>query len=647
MIVKGKGNQRILPYFFQPPYMIIINDVPQIINFDLTYNFTDEENTVILKWMGPLMSCKEMFKNMNSIKSIDFSKFDSSIVSDMSGMFEGCSQLQSINFKNFNTSSVTDMTSMFSNISIDFLDLSNFNTSKVKSMKKMFSNSHNLETVILSNFNTSSVENMEYMFSDDPSLILLNLTNFDISSVSTMEYMFEGCKSLLYINLISFKEKNDVNISNIFSNITNLTYCIDKDKSPKISEELEFRNFNNNCENICFSKSNFIPKKAKCIDNCTNDTIYKCEYKNICFETCPEIEDNEDSSTIEWEMTETSNNNENTKTENTQKTVQDDKIENTVTDLEKTEIAEKTQEIENNLEILKNFSSENFFQESNNNLITQNVTVKDEIIKNIKNDIINGKLNSLLTNVTNGNKDLIVKSNDTSFQITTTNHQKNNEYNNISTLDIGDCEDRLKNIYNIDRDLSLIIFKVDYYKEGSITPIICYEIYHPVNKSQLDLNYCKDILINLNIPVSIDEDNYFKYDPNSEFYNDQCYTYTTDKGTDIILNDRQNEYNNNNLSICENNCTLEGYDSDTKKASCECETKSKINLISEIIQDEKILSNYFNTTEKSGSNIITMKCVNTLFTKEGLLTNIGSYILLFSIFLCILTTIFFIILDFI
>ena len=114
-------------------------------------------------------------------------------------------------------------------------------------------------------------------------------------------------------------------------------------------------------------------------------------------------------------------------------------------------------------------------------------------------------------------------------------------------------------------------------------------------------------------------------------------------GTDIILSDRQNEYNDNNLSICENDCTLTGYESETKKASCQCETKSKINLISEINEDENILSNDFNNTDTSTSNIL--KCYNTLFSKEGLLTNIGSYILLFTVILCAIFSIIFINVD--
>ena len=79
-----------------------------------------------------------------------------------------------------------------------------------------------------------------------------------------------------------------------------------------------------------------------------------------------------------------------------------------------------------------------------------------------------------------------------------------------------------------------------------------------------------------------------------------------------------------------NNCTFKGYDKDTKKALCECETKPKIGLITEINLDDNILSNKFNSTNNYISNIVIMKCVDTLFSKEGLITNIGSYLLLFT-----------------
>ena len=277
------------------------------------------------------------------------------------------------------------------------------------------------------------------------------------------------------------------------------------------------------------------------------------------------------------------------------------------------------------------FNSENFFKESQQTK-NEELSNKDEVINSLKDDIINGKLNTLLSDLINGTKqDLIAEYKDITYQITTSANQNNGSYNNISTINLGKCEEKLKKIYNIDPKLSLIILKIDYKMEGLLIPVIGYEVYHPTNNSKLDLNYCNDTTIKLNIPVSIDEDAVYKYDPNSEYYNDDCYAYTTENGTDIILNDRKNEYVENNLSLCENNCTFNGYDEKTKKAICECETKVKINMISDILLDENILSNKINSTENSATNVGAMKCVSLLFSKNGLLTNIGSYILFLTI----------------
>ena len=52
-------------------------------------------------------------------------------------------------------------------------------------------------------------------------------------------------------------------------------------------------------------------------------------------------------------------------------------------------------------------------------------------------------------------------------------------------------------------------------------------------------------------PVSIDENKLFLYDPNDGFYNDLCYTYITQIGTDIILKDRRNEFIESNMTLCD------------------------------------------------------------------------------------------------
>ena len=298
----------------------------------------------------------------------------------------------------------------------------------------------------------------------------------------------------------------------------------------------------------------------------------------------------------------------------------------------------ETNEITNNIynqsESSIDLNSINIIYERNN----ESIIIKQQKIEDIRNDLINGKINFTNTSYKDENEDyLLIKEKDIIYQITTSDNQNNNEYEDISTIQLGECEKILKDTYKIDQNLPLIIFKVDYFKEGLLIPVIGYEIYHPVNNSKLDLNYCKDKIADFQIPVSINEDSSFKYDPNSEYYTDQCYPYTTDDGTDILLNDRKNEFINNNMSLCENNCTYGGYSQETKKAACKCEIGTKEMVISEIINSQNLLSNNF-ANSSSTSKMVTMKCFYTLFTKEGIAKNIGNYILLFM-------TLFFIILG--
>ena len=84
------------------------------------------------------------------------------------------------------------------------------------------------------------------------------------------------------------------------------------------------------------------------------------------------------------------------------------------------------------------------------------------------------------------------------------------------------------------------------------------------------------------------------------------------------------------MSLCENICEYIKYDSETKKAICKCDIRYKDLLISEVNNQTDLLANNL-TIDNTTSNIGTLKCVDTLFSKEGLLTNIGSYILIIII----------------
>ena len=94
------------------------------------------------------------------------------------------------------------------------------------------------------------------------------------------------------------------------------------------------------------------------------------------------------------------------------------------------------------------------------------------------------------------------------------------------------------------------------------------------------------------------------------------------------------------MSLCEVNCQYIDYDFGAKQSLCECKVKLDFNSFSEIVFDKDIIWKYFIDINRI-TNIYTMKCINLLFSKEGLKRNIGSYILLIIIFLYIILVILF------
>ena len=84
--------------------------------------------------------------------------------------------------------------------------------------------------------------------------------------------------------------------------------------------------------------------------------------------------------------------------------------------------------------------------------------------------------------------------------------------------------------------------------------IVEYEIFYPSTKEKINLDICKNIKIDINLPVIIDEKNSFKYDQSSNYYNDICFPYSNEYKSDVILKDRRNEYIKNNMSLCEEDC---------------------------------------------------------------------------------------------
>ena len=152
----------------------------------------------------------------------------------------------------------------------------------------------------------------------------------------------------------------------------------------------------------------------------------------------------------------------------------------------------------------------------------------------------------------------------------------------------------------------------------------------------MNLSICANEKVNIYIPVNISINKIDKFNKSSDMYNDLCYTLTSENGTDKPLKDRQSEFVDNNLSICEEDCTFTEYDIDTKMASCSCPTKIKLPLISEIKIDKKKLASNFKDVKNIG-NFNILKCIYLLFKADNILKNSSNYMALILLVLSLIS----------
>ena len=166
-----------------------------------------------------------MFMEAWGIEELNLSSFDTSNVWFMGNMFKNTHKLKNLDVHHFNTQKVKHMQYMFYGSGATSLDLSHFDTSKVEDMSKMFAEMANITELDLSNFNTSNVKDMSRMFDHTAELRTLDLSNFNTSKVTDFSKMFAN----EYINKLEriyvkqdFDTSAGTDFTNIFTGRTNL-----------------------------------------------------------------------------------------------------------------------------------------------------------------------------------------------------------------------------------------------------------------------------------------------------------------------------------------------------------------------------------------------------------------------------------------
>ena len=289
--------------------------------------------------------------------------------------------------------------------------------------------------------------------------------------------------------------------------------------------------------------------------------------------------------------------------------------------------------------------------------------VKSCKIEEIKNDscILDNSSKESLTQVYNmfkdiisdnyNNEDIVLRTDDDiTFQLSNSLNEKTKLtegkglYYNLSIIDLGECENRLKSENNLSNDIPLIIFKLETYYENTTIRNVQYEIYNPVTKEKItDFSPCEEEKINIYVPTSLDNKTYTLYEElknqgyeifnaNDSFYNDVCTKYTSINNTDITLNDRKELFYDETQIFCQEDCEYKGIDLETQHAQCECSvssSKTDIVLGTEVFTGFEIITSFYEVIKFS--NFLILKCYKLFFSSLGIKNNFGFIIMIILI----------------
>ena len=204
----------------------------------------------------PIVSMSFMFGGSKTNK-IDLDSFDTSSVTNMTGMFAGQVNINKLNLKNFDTSNVINMSIMFigatslEEVNLDGFDLtSSINESSI--IRSMFYGTNNLKRVSLKNWKIPEIftnaigcrnsslcsKNLEYvdvtgwdlsntkdvngLFGDLYAREIKGLNTWDISNLENMSYMLTHNEILEEINIENWNGEKLRNISYMFYNNSSL-----------------------------------------------------------------------------------------------------------------------------------------------------------------------------------------------------------------------------------------------------------------------------------------------------------------------------------------------------------------------------------------------------------------------------------------
>ena len=237
----------------------------------------------------------------------------------------------------------------------------------------------------------------------------------------------------------------------------------------------------------------------------------------------------------------------------------------------------------------------------------------------------------------------ILKIENSVIQFSTLKEQMANTDNAYSSIDLGDCENKIRQQEGLSDSEEFLIVKVDIKNSTTNDVYVQYEIYNPNTNAKVPLEVCENDTIKIQVPVSLTKEklsliesfndyDYNIFDLEDDFYNDVCTKYTAENGADMVLSSRKNLVYDKlkDNYYCQKGCDFGSLDTKTSKAECLCQVQKTTTItdISEISFDKKEFFDGFYST-LFNSNFRVFKCIKLLFSIEGIKSNYGFYSMTF------------------
>ena len=252
---------------------------------------------------------------------------------------------------------------------------------------------------------------------------------------------------------------------------------------------------------------------------------------------------------------------------------------------------------------------------------------------NIPKDEIKDKKNDIMSNVEVG-ESYSLKGDGYSIKVAPIGEKEEGS----TSIDFASCEEKIREANDLDDSYTLTVFQIetDSSSERTLTNKVQYVVYDEDN-NELDLSVCSEEKISIsyalkegtNFSLSLFESfNELGIDilnSSDSFFNDICYTYSSN-GSDIILSDRIAEIYQN-YSLCDSGCEYEGLDTEDLTVSCSCSVST--NDTDDDNEEANIKEIILNLFEDSTFGVV--KCYKLVFSFTNKKKNIG-----FWVFLCII-----------